>query len=116
MFSGIMIMLAGILNAVWGIAAISSSGFFVPSAGYIVSDLHTWGWISLLIGLLEIGAAVSIWAGGQYGRWFGVLVASFNAVSALMSIGAYPAWGVCLFFIDVLIIYGLTTYGGQAAA
>ena len=115
-FAGIMIMLAGVLNLIWGIAAISSSGFFVPHAGYIVSNLHTWGWISVAVGVLELAAATSIWSGGEFGRWFGIFAASLNAVSALMTIKAYPFWGICVFAIDLLIIYGLVAYGGSATA
>ena len=114
LFAGLMILLAGILNIIWGIAAINSSGFFTASAGYILSDLHTWGWIVLLIGVLELAAAYSIFAGGEYGRRFGIFAAGLNAVSALMSIKAYPFWGICLFGIDILIMYGLAQYGGEA--
>lgn len=114
-FAGVMVTLAGILNMIWGIAAINSSGFFQSNAGYIISDLHTWGWIVLLVGVMELAAAYSIFQGGEFGRWFGIVAAGLNAVSALMSIRAYPFWGVCLFAIDVLIIYALATYGGRAA-
>lgn len=115
-FAGIMIMIGGILNMIWGIAAISSSSFFAEHATYIVSDLNTWGWIVLIVGVLELGAAGSIWAGGEYGRWFGIFVVSLNAISALMAIQAYPLWGVCLFAIDILVIYGLAAYGGRSLA
>ena len=113
-FAGIMIMLAGVLNVIWGIAAISSSGFFVGSPGFIVSDLHTWGWVVLFVGALELLAAGSIWAGGEFGRWFGIVAATLNAVSALMSIKAYPFWALAVFAIDVMVIYGLAAYGGEA--
>lgn len=66
----------------------------------------------LFVGVLELVASWSIWTGGEFGRYFGIVVASLNAVSALMSIKAYPFWGVCLFGIDILIIYALVTYGG----
>lgn len=112
-FAGIMLMIAGILNIIWGIAAISNSKFFTANATYILSSLHTWGWIVLIIGVLELFAAFSIWAGGEYGRWFGIVVASLNAIGALMSIGAYPFWALCLFGIDILVIYGLAAYGGR---
>ncbi|HMD56749.1 MAG TPA: hypothetical protein VKG82_04695 [Solirubrobacteraceae bacterium] len=112
-FAGIMVMLAGILNVIWGIAAINNSTFFTEKATYIISGLNTWGWIVLFIGVLQLIAAASIWAGGEFGRWFGILTASLSAISALMSIKAYPFWGICVFGIDLLIIYGLAAYGGR---
>jgi len=106
-----MIMLGGILNVIWGIIALTNSNYF-QAIGYVVTNLHTWGWIVLFVGILELVAAWSIWTGGEFGRWLGIIVAMLNAVSALVSIKAYPFWGLCLFAIDVMIIYALVTYGG----
>lgn len=113
LFASIMIAIAGVLNIIWGIAAISNSKFFTQDATYILSGLNTWGWIVLIIGVLELFAAYSILVGGQYGRWLGIVVVSINSIAALMSIPAYPFWSLCLFGIDILIIYGLAAYGGQ---
>lgn len=113
LFATIMIAIAGALNIIWGIAAISESKFFTQDATYVVSSLNTWGWIVLIIGGLEVGAAFSIVVGGQYGRWFGIAMAGLNSIAALMSIPAYPFWAICLFGVDILIIYGLAAYGGQ---
>ena len=115
-FAGVMVTLAGVLNMIWGIAAINSSGFFTSAASYIVSDLQTWGWIAVGVGLLELLAAYSIFQGGEFGRWFGIMAAGINAVSALMPIRAYPFWGICLFALDVMIIYALAAYGGRETA
>jgi hypothetical protein len=30
-----------------------------------------------------------------------------------LAIPAYPFWSLAIFAIDVLVIYGLTTYGGD---
>lgn len=113
LFALILIGIAGCLNVIWGIAAISESKFFVADAKFILTDLKTWGWIVLLIGVVQIGAAFSILAGGQLGRWLGTAAAAVNSIGALMSIPAYPLWALCLFAIDILIIYGLAAYGGQ---
>lgn len=113
LFAGIMLMIAGVLNIIWGIAAIGESRFFALNATYILSGLNTWGWIVLIIGVLELLAAFSIWAGGQYGRWLGIFAAGVNAIAALMTISAYPFWALCLFGVDLLVIYGLAAYGGQ---
>jgi hypothetical protein len=113
LFAGIMICLAGFLNVIWGLAAIADSRFFVAGATYILSDLNTWGWIILVLGLTQFLAAFSIWRGGQAGRWFGIAVAGLNAIGALMSVSAYPLWSLAVFTVDILVIYGLAAYGGD---
>ncbi len=113
LFASILVGLAGVLNIIWGIAAIAESRFFTANATYILTDLKTWGWIVLIIGVIEVLAAFSILAGQQYGRWIGIIAAGLNAIAALMSISAYPFWALCIFGIDILIIYGLAAYGGQ---
>ena len=113
LFAGIMVCLAGVLNVIWGIAAIADSRFFTADATYIVSGLNTWGWIMLAFGVAQVLAAYAIWRGSGFGRWFGIAVAGLNAIGALMSISAYPLWGLALFTLDLLVIYGLATYGGD---
>jgi hypothetical protein len=111
-FAGVMIVMVGILNVIYGIAAIDNANFFVANQKYIISDLNTWGWVMLVLGALQVLAAFSIWSGGGFGRWFGIGVASLNAIAALLAIPAYPFWSLAVFTIDVLIIYGLAAYGG----
>jgi hypothetical protein len=106
-FAGILLMIAGVLNVIYGIAAIGNSKFFTENATYIISSLHTWGWVSLILGVLEILAAFSVLSGGEYGRWFGIVVGSLNAIGALLSIPAYPFWSLCIFALSIIIVYKL---------
>jgi hypothetical protein len=112
-FAGIMVLIASVLNVIWGIAAIDKASFFIEDERFILSDLSTWGWIILVIGVLQAIAAFSIFSGGSYGRWVGILSAGLGAIGALLSIPGYPFWSLCVFLIDVLVIYGLAVYGGQ---
>jgi len=112
LFAGIMIVMVGVLNIIYGIAAIDNANFFIANQKFIISDLSTWGWVTLILGALQVLAAFSIWSGGGYGRWFGIAVASLSAIAALMSIPAYPFWSLAIFTIDILVIYGLAAYGG----
>ncbi|HUA72836.1 MAG TPA: hypothetical protein VMA96_17200 [Solirubrobacteraceae bacterium] len=113
LFAAIMLVMSGVLSIIWGIAAVSSSHFFVAGASYILSDLNTWGWIVMGFGVLEALAALSVWRGGEFGRWFGIVVAGFAGLVAMMSIPAYPFWSLTLVAIAVLVIYGLAAYGGK---
>jgi len=51
-FAGVLLLVAGVLNIIYGIAAIGDSKFFTENATYIISGLHTWGWVMLIIGVL----------------------------------------------------------------
>ena len=57
--ASVLLLIGGILNIIWGIAAIGNSHFFTANAHYVFSDLHTWGWITLILGVLELCAAGS---------------------------------------------------------
>jgi len=115
-FAGVLVMLVAVLNVIYGIAAIANSSFFVNDARYVLGDLNTWGWITLLIGLVQAFAAYSIWRGGQFGRWLGIGMALLSCIGALLSIPAYPFWSLAVFGVDLLIIYGLAAYGGRHQA
>jgi hypothetical protein len=114
-FAGSMLWIAGVLNVIDGVAAISDSKVYSSNAEYIVGNLHTWGWVHLILGVLLVVTVFGIWAGNEWARWVGIVVASLNAIGRLLFIPAYPFWSLALFAIDLLIIYGLATYGGRSA-
>lgn len=116
LFAGVMIAIVGVMNTVGGIAAIDSANFFTADARYILSDLNTWGWVLLVLGIAQLIAAFSIWSGGEFGRWIGIGSASLNMIAQLFFIPAYPLWSLAIFSVDILVIYGLVVYGGRQNA
>jgi hypothetical protein len=110
-FAAVLLIVGGVLNIVWGIAAIGNSHFFVANAHYVFSNLKTWGWVALILGILEIIAAISLFGAGAFGRWFAIAVASLVAIESLLSIPAYPFWSLAIFALTIWIIHGLVVYG-----
>jgi hypothetical protein len=108
-FAGILLSIAGVSNVIWGIAAISDSTFFVNDAAYVISGLNTWGWVTLIIGVLELAAVGSLFAGGGFGRWMGIFAAALSAIGSLLSIDAYPFWSLSVFALSIIIIYQLAS-------
>ncbi len=116
LFAGILLAIAGTLNIIWGIAAIGNSHFFTANVHYVLGSLKTWGWITLILGVLELLAGLSLFSGGGYGRWFGIIAASLTSISALMSIPAYPFWSLCVFALAIIIVYELAKSPDDIAA
>ena len=112
-FSAIVLGFVGFFSFIDGILAISSSKVFTANATYVFSDLHTWGWIVTILGVLAMVASVALFAGRELARWFGIAVASLNGIGQLMFVHANPWWSVCMFAVDILVIYGLATYAGS---
>jgi hypothetical protein len=111
-FAAILLVIAGTLNIIYGIGAISDANFFTSNTQYVFSSLHTWGWITLILGVIQLTAGFSLFGGGAYGRVIGIAAATLGAIGALLSVGgAYPFWSLGIFALCVIVIHGLVVYG-----
>jgi hypothetical protein len=112
MFAAILLLIAGVLNIIYGIAAISDANFFTETTRYVFFSLHAWGWITLLIGIIQLTGAFSLFSGNVYGRTIAIAAASIGAIEALLAVGgAFPFWSLGVFALCVIVIHGLVVYG-----
>jgi hypothetical protein len=112
-FAAVMLGVAAVWNVIDGILAVSKSHVFAANAHYVFSDLNTWGWIVLILGIIEGLAAVALLSGREWARWFGIGVAGVSAIGQLMFVPAYPVWALAIFAVDIFIIYALAVYAGH---
>ena len=112
-FAAVMLLVVGIFNVIDGIAAIANSHLFVANAHYVIGDLRAWGWVALILGLLQLLAGGGVMIGNQAARWFGIVIIGLNLISQLFFIPAYPFWALTIIAFDVFALYGLCVYGGR---
>ncbi len=115
-FAGTMLLIVGILNVIYGIAAIDNANFYVNGANYVISDLNTWGWVVLITGAAQFLTAFGVWARNTFATWLGIAFACLNAIGMLLMLPAYPLLSIALFAVDVLVVYGLAVHGGRQEA
>jgi len=113
LFASVMLFIAGTWNFIDGILAIGTSNVYVGGAHFVFSDLKTWGWIVMLLGITQLLAGAAVVTGSEFARWFGITVAGVNSIGQLMFLPAYPFWALAMFTVDMLIIYALAVYGGH---
>ena len=113
LFATVMLVFGGIMGVIDGIVALSKSTFYVAGARFVFSDLHTWGWIILVVGALTALAGLTVMTGSELARWFGITIAGLQGLAQLGMIQAYPFWSLVIFAVDVLVIYALAVYGGS---
>ena len=112
-FAVALLMTVGFFNLIDGIAAIANSHIFIANAHYVIGDLRVWGWVALILGTLQILAAVAVLADNQAARWFAVVVISLNAIGQMFFIPAYPFWSLLIIAVDVVALWGLCAYGSR---
>ena len=112
-FAVALLVTVGFFNLIDGIAAIANSHIFIANAHYVVGNLRLWGWIALILGTLQIIAAIAILAGSQAARWFAVVVIGLNAIGQMFFIPAYPFWSLVIIAVDIVALWGLCAYGSR---
>ena len=112
-FAAVLLGLIGFWNLIYGIAAIANSHVFVANAHYVFANLRTWGWITLIIAVLQLVAAAGLFLGNQLARWFGVAVLGLNAIDQMFFLQAYPLWSLMIIAADIVAIWGLCAYGSR---
>ena len=112
-FAVVLLFTVGFFNVIDGIAAIANSHVFIASAHYVIGDLRAWGWVALILGALEVLAAIGVLAGNQAARWFAVAVIGLNAIGQMFFVPAYPFWALMIIAIDVVALWGLCAYGSR---
>ncbi len=107
-FAAVLLIIGGVANLFWGIAAIDESRYFAQNVTFILTELSTYGWVILIIGVIQLAAGFSLMSGGGFGRVVGVIAAGLNAVAYMLTIPAAPIWSLCAFILSVVILYELT--------
>ncbi len=116
-FAGVMMLILGCLDAIWGIAAIANNEVVVVGGhGVMVFDITTWGWVQLILGIAVVLTGAGLLAGNTAARWVAVFLLAFNAVTQVVWFSAAPLWALLIIALDIVIIYQLcVNWRGEAA-
>jgi hypothetical protein len=114
LFAGVLLVLAGTINVLYGIGALDSANIFTNEKRYILTNLNTMGWVLIVLGAIQLIGGFSLVAGNTFGRVIGVIAAGLGAIGALLSIGdSNPWWSLAVFFLCIYILHGILVYGEE---
>ena len=117
LFAGIMMIVAGGLQAFTGLVAIFENEFYVSTRNYLLQfDATAWGWIHLLGGLLVVAAGFAVMAGKMWGRVIGIILAVLSVLANFAFMPYYPFWSLIIIAVDIFVIWALTVHGRDVVA
>jgi hypothetical protein len=108
-FAGVMMLILGSLDALWGLAAILNDEIVVVGGrGALIFDITTWGWVHLLLGSAVAATGLGLITGNAAARVAGIFVVALNAIAQIVWFPAAPLWAFLIIVLDTVIIYQLT--------
>jgi vacuolar-type H+-ATPase subunit I/STV1 len=110
-FAGIVAVVVGVFNVIDGLVALFRNDYYlVTSQDILVFNFTAWGWIWLIIGLVQIVIGAGIIAGNEWARTAGIAMAVLAAIGQLAFLRAFPVWSVLVIAMCVLVVYALTAH------
>ena len=114
MFAAIVLGVAGIMRLFDGLWAIRADAQVPELDDQILGDeLSTYGWVYVIVGLILLYAAFTVYNRSQMARWIGIIAAALLSVSATLWLPFAPVWALVYIMIGFFVIYGLAMYGGR---
>jgi hypothetical protein len=109
-FAGVLMLVEGFLDAMWGLAAIINSEVITVGGrgGVVVWDISAWGWGHLILGTLVAVTGLGLLAARSWARWLGILFVSLNMLVQFGTFSLFPLWSILIIALDIIILYQLT--------
>jgi hypothetical protein len=114
LFAAIMMIMAGVFQAIAGLVAIFENEFYVATRNYLFQfDATTWGWIHLVVGLIVAFAGWGLLSGRTWARVVGITMALVSATANFLFIPYYPFWSLLIITLDIFVIWAIAAHGGE---
>jgi len=112
-FAGVVLLMIGAMDVLQGLVAITEDEFVVETRrGLAIVDVTTWGWITLLWGVVIGLAGFGLLGGAGWARWLAIIGVGINAVQQVAFMAnfpqAYPLWNILIIALNVLVLFALT--------
>jgi len=109
-FAGLMLLLAGTLNLVWGFLELVNDYYF--SGDTLMVGYHSlWGWLWIGIGVFLLLLAPLVLAHNAAGVFLAIVATAVNVLSHVLGFGSRPGWSIVALVIDALVLFALVSYG-----
>lgn len=109
-FAGLMLLVAGLVNLVFGFFEIANDYYFTGDT--LAAGYHSlWGWLYVTIGVVLLLLAPLVFLHNPVGVFLACVAVVVNALCHALGFGQRPVWSIVALVLDALVLYALVTYG-----
>lgn len=109
-----LILFAGIMHIIFGLAAVFSQGWYITATGTVyLLETAQWGWLMVVGGALMILSAALLYSGSMAGRILGSILVIGSIIANIAVFMATPIWSTLVIAVDILILYAIIAHGSE---
>ena len=110
-FASVMMFLVGGLLLVWSIEGFTDAAWLRDvRTGLFGDQILIWAIIDLILAVVAFFTGYSLWKGGKFGWWVGMIASVIIGVRWFFYIPWVPIAALVVIAISILIIYGLAAH------
>ena len=115
-FAGLVLLVIGSIDFFEGLIAVIRDNYYVAAPNQIiVFDTTTWGWITMIIGVLLVLVGLGLVSGAGWARWTAIVLLVLNLLEQLAWLGntSSPVWALTVIALEIVVLYALTVRWGE---
>lgn len=109
LFAGLILIIAGVMQIMNGLWALDAQDTTVDAV-FWDNNLEAWGWLYLIAGIVLAVTGAFILRRAYWATNVGIAIGCLGAIINIFWIFSYPLASVVLITLNLLVVYGLTTY------
>lgn len=121
LFATTVFIVLGVFNTIYGLALLLNHEWLVVTENTVwYVDISAWGWITLIIAVVQFLVAWGIANAEMWARILGVIAASLALIGGFATVPYYPWYSIAIMVLAAFLIWAITVHGkevheGQAA-
>jgi hypothetical protein len=114
LFATTVFIVLGVFNTIYGLTMLLNDQWLVFTADTVwYLDITAWGWITLLIALVQFVVAWGIANAELWARILGVIAASLALIGGFITVPYYPWWSITIMVLAAFVIWAITVHGKE---
>jgi hypothetical protein len=113
-FAALVLVMVGAFNIIDGLVALTNHKVYHTSSGdLIVLNFTAWGWILLILGIVQILVGIFLYKGSIWAQLAAVFFIILNSIAQLSFITAYPPLAILVIILNVVVLWAICVHGDE---
>lgn len=114
LFATTVFIVLGVFNTIYGLAMLINPDWLIVTESTVwYLDISAWGWITLIVALVQFLVAWGIANAEMWARILGVIAAGLALIGSFATLPYYPWYSITIMVLSAFVIWAITVHGKE---